>query len=423
MNKRRQRRMILVAAVTFVVLPIILLFASWRFYTTVGILPWDWPRMAQYLKLSRTNPIETEDGPARRGPRARVRLETLLTGIDNPTTMTLSPGGEVFYILQKRGDILKMTPEGDLLDGEYVDLSDRIEAGGTEQGLFSMVFEPGFEGEGYVFISYSDLNGDVIVSRFEANLDSLDPDSELIILKVDQFEADHNGGSLIFGPDGYLYAGFGDGGGFGDPHQQGQDMQSLRSTLVRIDVSNASEDEPYTIPPDNPFIDDPEGADEIWAYGLRNPWRLAWEPDTEDLFIGDVGQYLFEEIDVIPAGEGGLNYGWSAMEGLECYEGTECDPTQYVKPLVTYNHTEGCSITGGYFYRGEAIKDIQGMYVFGDYCQGRIWGLLRDDNGRVQVTELLGRNDTFISAFAEDADGELYVVNLIEGEILKVVGN
>jgi glucose/arabinose dehydrogenase len=240
-----------------------------------------------------------------------------------------------------------------------------------------------------------------------------------VLLRIDQPAANHNGGQLQFGPDGYLYIGMGDGGRAGDPWGNAQNPDVLLGKLLRIDVAGEGA---YRIPPDNPFVDRSNVRPEIWALGLRNPWRYSFDAMTQDFYVADVGQNTYEEVDFQSAGSGGgENYGWDVMEGRHCFEpASGCDTTGLVLPVAEYDHSLGCSITGGYVYRGSRYPALNGVYFFGDYCSGRIWGLRRQDGGRWQMA-LLQESGVTISSFGEDAGGELYVLNYGDGMIYRLI--
>ncbi len=326
-------------------------------------------------------------------------------------------GSRRLFVLEKRGRV-RILADGKLLAAPFLDLTGRVGSSAYEQGLLGIAFHPDYAQNGYVFVNYTDLNGDTVVARFSVTDDPnmADPTSEVRVLWIDQPASNHNGGHLVFGPDGYLYVGMGDGGGAGDRYGNGQNGQTLLAKILRLDVDEL----PYTIPSDNPFVGDPNMVDEAWAYGLRNPWRFSFDRETGDLYIADVGQNLFEEVNFQPAGSGGgQNYGWPIMEGLHCYAAEECDPRGLTLPVAQYDHDEGCSITGGYVYRGQDFPSLRGIYFFGDFCSGIIWGMMRDKQGKWQVTRLLD-SDLMISTFGEDEAGELYVAD-INGGVYRIV--
>ena len=251
--------------------------------------------------------------------------------------------------------------------------------------------------------------------------DQGDPGSEQIILRVEQPAANHNGGQIQFGPDGYLYIGTGDGGQAGDPWGNAQNPGALLGKMLRIDVMGA---DAYEIPSDNPLLDQPGAHPEIWATGTRNPWRFSFDRATGDLYIADVGQNLYEEVNFQPAASrGGENYGWDVMEGNHCFEpATGCDVEGLVLPVAEYDPGLGCSITGGYVYRGSRYPDMAGVYFYGDFCSGNIWGLRQDEAGDWE-TALLLETDLSISTFGEDAEGELYVASYNDGIVYQLVAS
>jgi glucose/arabinose dehydrogenase len=294
----------------------------------------------------------------------------------------------------------------------FLDIRDRIRSAGSEQGLLGLAFHPNFLGNGFFYVNYTDGLGNTVVSRFTASTVAgpTPPGSERMILTLTQPASNHNGGHLAFGPDGYLYIGTGDGGGGGDTFRNGQNGQTLLGAMLRLDVDSSL---PFAIPADNPYVGIEGVRDEIWAFGLRNPWRYAFDRLTGDLFIADVGQNDYEEINVQPASSlGGENYGWPVMEGRQCFpSGTTCQMVVLTFPIHEYDHSQGCSITGGYVYRGLELPSAAGVYVFGDFCTGRIWGLFSNDGSSRTLAEL-GRSDIRITSFGEDESGELYVVGV-----------
>jgi glucose/arabinose dehydrogenase len=265
-------------------------------------------------------------------------------------------------------------------------------------------------------VNYTDREGDTVIARYTARGNTADPKSAAVLLKIDQPYANHNGGQLAFGPDGYLYIATGDGGSGGDPQNNGQNLGTLLGKLLRIDVSG----DKYTVPKDNPFVNRSGARPEIWAYGLRNPWRFSFDRRTGDLFVADVGQNQFEEVNFQPrASKGGENYGWRLKEAANCYEpATNCARGTLVDPIAAYDHSKGNSITGGYVYRGKALPDLVGRYVYGDFGSGRLWTATRGSNGRWTARELLDTNQV-ISTFGEDEDGELYLADYGSGTLLR----
>jgi len=326
---------------------------------------------------------------------------------DFPTAMRQAPGDDRhWYLLERTGVIYRFENRpGASSRTTVLDLSGQIDTGG-EGGLLGMAFHPRFQRNGEVFLSFT-RDGSPLrsyVSRFRSpdGGRTLDVNSEEPLLTLDQPYANHNGGHIAFGPDGHLYIGFGDGGSAGDPLGNGQDPDTLFGALLRID---ADAGDPYGTPADNPFADG-GGRAEIYAWGLRNPWRFSFDRQTGGLWLGDVGQNEWEEVDCIDRGG---NYGWNIREGAHCYGAPDCDTAGLTDPVAEYGHDLGCSITGGYVYRGSAIPALRGGYIHGDFCSGRIWALFDDGSGEPVVRELLD-SDQRIVAFAQGAGGELYVL-------------
>ena len=326
----------------------------------------------------------------------------------------------LFLVLQS-GRILVFANDPEVRSAvTFLDLGDTVHRG-LEEGLLGLAFDPQFSDNGYFYVYYSVLSPRrSVISRFSVsadNSDKADRSSERVILEVRQPFSNHNGGHLVFGPDGYLYIGLGDGGSGGDPQDNGQDPSTLLGTILRIDVSHLDELGSYVIPLTNPFVGRGGGARaEIWAYGLRNPWRFNFDRDTGDLWAGDVGQGAYEEIDIIKPG---ANYGWAVMEGLHCFRERGCDEEGLEPPVIEYSHADGCSVTGGYVYRGLRLPSLYGAYVYGDFCSGKIWALRHDGVG---VTEHLQIVDSGlpIPAFGEDQSGEIFILSF-DGRIYRFV--
>ena len=334
--------------------------------------------------------------------------ETVTSGLVRPVDLQHAgdDSGRLF-IIEKVGRI-RVLQDGSLLDFPYLDITDRVGSGGNEQGLLGLAFHPNYAVNGLFFVNYTDKNGNTVISRFRVTGDPnvADPTGEAVLLRADQPFQNHNGGVLAFGPDGYLYAGLGDGGSAGDPFGNAQSTNTLLGKILRLDVDSA---EPYAIPPDNPF------GSEIWAYGLRNPWRLSFDRGTGDLYIGDVGQNQWEEIDFVPAGtSGGMNFGWNILEGTHPYSGGSQD--SLVPPVAEYSHSQGCSVTGGYVYRG-TMPEWNGIYLYGDYCSGTVWGLIPSNGG--WQNQVLYSGVGRITSFGQDEAGEVYLV-LDGGQILRL---
>lgn len=352
-------------------------------------------------------------------PAPAISFEQIFDGLDNPVGyIDANDGSGRFFIVEQSGRVL-ISAGGDLRETPFLDIGELISTS-SEQGLLSMALDPGFPDNGRVFVSYTDTEGDSQIVRYTVSPDDpnqLDPSTATTILSLDQPYQNHNGGNILFGPDGFLYIGFGDGGSQGDPDNRAQDPGILFAKILRIDVSG--DQEPYGIPADNPFVDDASFAPETFAWGFRNPWRFSFDRETGDLWIGDVGQSTIEEIDLIPAGTSGQNFGWSIMEGNECYDTGNCDDAGLTAPVDQYTHDYGCSVTGGFVYRGSIVPDLAGTYLFADYCTGYLWGLIANGDGSFSTSDLLetGYNP---SSFAQDASGELYVLDL-SGGIYRIV--
>jgi glucose/arabinose dehydrogenase len=326
-------------------------------------------------------------------------------------------GSGRLYVLEQAGRVRVIERDGSLRPAPFVDLSGRILSGG-ERGLLGFAFHPDYARNRRVFVHYSRAgDGATIVAELRAAADgrSADPASQRELLQLTQPFSNHNGGQLAFGPDGYLYIGLGDGGSGGDPFGNAQNTSVLLGKILRIDVDAApSGGRAYAIPPDNPFAADGVrpggGLPEVWAYGLRNPWQFSFDPEGGDLYIGDVGQGRWEEVNRQPGdSRGGENYGWDVMEGRHCYEG-DCDQAPYLKPIAEYSHDLGCSITGGHVYRGQRQPELAGIYVFGDYCSGLLF-TLQVDEGTV-TPKIVLESGLSITAFGTGEDGEIYVAGL-----------
>jgi len=346
-----------------------------------------------------------------------IELELVVNGLEQPTGMAVvdSDLGRLF-IIEKSGRI-RLVESGQLVSAPFLDIRDRVGSSGSEQGLLGLAFDLNYSENGFLYVDYTDLDGNTVVSRFTAtDSNHADSASEQVVLTQDQPAANHNGGQLAFGPDGYLYISFGDGGGGGDTFGNGQNQQSWLASILRIDVSNGL---PYSVPSDNPFLSKPQARPELWAKGLRNPWRFSFDRQTGEMYIADVGQGNYEEVNVIPQGKGGENFGWPIMEGLHCYTTTSCNQSGYVLPVVEYDHSQGCSITGGYVYRGSKFPSLNGTYFFGDYCSGIIWGLRRDATNEWHVAKLLD-TELQLSSFGEDDAGEIYVLDLGGGTVYQI---
>ena len=369
-------------------------------------------------------PDESSDsGKARHTPTLnsiRIELQEVAAGFEQPLFAAhAGDGSGRLFVVQQTGAVRIV--EGDRVQAEpFLDLSERVVVG-SEQGLLGLAFHPSYEDNGRLFVNYTDLDGDTVVAEYAAAGDRADPSSERVLLSIDQPFSNHNGGALAFGPDSHLYIATGDGGSGGDPMGNGQSLDTLLGKLLRIDIDAPTGDLPYGVPDDNPFVGRAGARPEIWAYGLRNPWRFSFDPATGDLWIGDVGQSEHEEIDHSGGGRGG-NFGWNVMEGNACYEPPSgCDRSEFELPVAQYSHDLGCSVTGGHVYRGRAQRALRGVYLFSDYCSGTIWGLdaARPGAGVVRLLE----SGRAVSSFGVDEAGELYLTDLGSGTLLRIVSN
>ena len=341
-------------------------------------------------------------------PLQGLALEVVAAGLQNPVFVTAPPGDDRIFVLEQPGRV-RIVEQGELAAKPFLDVSEFIGVHSLEQGLVGMAFHPGFEDNQRFFIYYTNTDGDtrVVAYRVSGDRNVADVDSAVMVLAVDQPAGNHNGGMLEFGPDGYLYVALGDGGGANDQFDNGQRVETLLGSLLRVDVDSNS---PYAIPPDNPFVD-AVGQPEIWAYGLRNPWRFSFDAETGLLYIADVGQSEFEEINIADADAAGLNYGWSIVEGVQCFQATTCDDAGATGPVVAYPHSEGCSVIGGYVYRGAAIPELAGHYFYGDWCGGWVKSFRFDG---IDVLDLEDWSQDFgpigqVLSFGQDGMGELYV--------------
>lgn len=347
-----------------------------------------------------------------------IALQRVTSGLASPLGI-VSAGDARLFIVQQRGTIV-IWDGTRLLPTPFLDVHNLISCC-NERGLLGLAFHPHYAANGLFFIHYTAPNGDVTIARYAVSASDpnrADPASAGILLTISHSEfANHNGGELQFGPDGYLYIGVGDGGSGGDPHNHAQDLTQLLGKLLRIDVDRP----PYAVPPSNPFASRAGARGEIWAYGLRNPWRFSFDRDTGDLWIADVGQDRYEEVDLQPAtSAGGEDYGWRLMEGLHCFNpSTNCPTAGLTTPILEYNHNVGCSITGGYRYRGARFPRLRGIYFYGDYCSGTIWGATQT-NGAWSSRAMLPTSFA-ITSFGEDVNGELYLVDYNGGVLYQVV--
>ncbi len=356
----------------------------------------------------------------------RVRVEPLIEGLVAPVWLThAGDGSGRLFILEKAGTI-RVVRDGQLVATPFLDIRDRVGSSASEQGLLGLAFAPDYSESGHFFVNYTDKRGDTVVSRFQVSgePDAADSASEFKVLGIDQPAANHNGGGLLFGPDGHLWIGTGDGGAANDRFGNGQNPATLLGKMLRLDVTS-DPSQPYLIPADNPWMgadwNGQDVADEVWALGLRNPWRYSFDRATGDLWIADVGQNTYEEVHRVAAGSaGGLNFGWPIMEGLHCFATQNCDQVGLELPVAEYRHgADGCSITGGYVYRGAAFPALTGAYLFSDFCSGKIWGLQQSGDAWERVE--LADTNLAVSSFGEDEAGELYVTDLGGGGVYRIV--
>jgi hypothetical protein len=349
-------------------------------------------------------------------PSVKISLARIVSGLGSSIGV-VSAGDSRLFVIVQTGKILIV--DGGAVKGTFLDISDRISSG-TERGLIGLAFHPQYASNGRFFVRYTDKTGDVRISEFHVSSDpnKADATSERSLLTVShRLAPNHNGGTIAFGPDGYLYIGTGDGGGAGDPNGNGQKLSVLLGKMLRIDVDRTSGSLNYAIPADNPFVGQSGKRAEIWAYGLRNPYGFSFDKATGDLWIADVGQDHWEEVDRATAADGlgrGANYGWNVIEGGHCYApAAGCDTSGKVMPLAEYNHgsgdSTGCSIIGGFVYRGSAHPELVGRYFFGDYCSGKIWDLAAAGPAP-QTVQDLDSSGLKITGWGQGADGELYVV-------------
>ena len=356
---------------------------------------------------------------------ALVGFREMITGLTEPVFITnAGDGSGRLFIVERAGRIL-LYKKRVLAPTPFLDIRSIVNSAGGEQGLLALAFHPNYRMNGQFYTVFTDQSGNLVLSRFtqsSSNPDLADPDSRITLLVIPHpVNQNHNGGTLAFGPDGYLYWSTGDGGSAGDPPNNAQNLNLLLGKILRIDVDHVDPGLNYAIPPSNPFVGNPNARPEIWAYGLRNPWRFSFDRMTGDIFIGDVGQASREEIDFQPAAStGGENYGWRVMEGTLCYDpATGCDQSGKVLPIIDYDHSLGCAVTGGYIYRGSLFPDMQGQYFYSDICSGIIFSIYHDPMTGWTGTQVV---DTpyAISTFGEDEQGGLYFTDHYAGRIFQM---
>ncbi|HEX2205305.1 MAG TPA: PQQ-dependent sugar dehydrogenase [Longimicrobium sp.] len=350
------------------------------------------------------------------GAGSGLRLVEVARGLEGPVHVAAPAGDARVFVVEQPGRI-RVIENGALLPTPFLDIRGRVSSGG-ERGLLSVAFHPRYAENGFFFVDFTDTGGDTRVERFRVGADRnrADPASAKLILTVDQPYSNHNGGQIAFGPDGKLYVGMGDGGSGGDPHGHGQDATTLLGDLLRIDVDAG---DPYGIPPGNPFAGPTPGRDEIWATGLRNPWRFSFDRETGLLYVADVGQGAWEEVNVVPAAQGGLDYGWNVMEGAHCYRASSCPRDGLTLPVLEYSHDGGaCSVTGGHVYRGDAIPAIRGHYFYADYCAGWVRSFRHAGGEAVDRRSWTLGELGNVTSFGEDGAGELYLATA-DGRVLR----
>ena len=359
-----------------------------------------------------------------------IGLEPFAEGFEQPVFVADPDDGTGRrFVVEQPGRIAILREDGGIDPEPFLDITDLVESGGSEQGLLSVALHPAFAENGEFFVGYTaqagEGAGDNTIARYRVSADSpdrADPASGEILLALPDPFPNHNGGLVMFGPDGFLYAGFGDGGAGGDPLGNGQNPQALLGKILRLDVDADPGEAPYAIPADNPFADGAVARPEIWASGLRNPWRFSFDRETGDLWTADVGQNQIEEVNRQPAASaGGENYGWDLTEGTACFSEDACSTAGLTLPVVEYTHDFGCSVTGGYVYRGDSVPALRGVYLYADYCTGLLWGLGQDADG-AWVASASIETGLNISSFSEDASGELYATDL-GGTIYRVTGD
>lgn len=366
---------------------------------------------------------ETAPSPAQNAASlpdaSQLAWTEVVSGLARPLDLAHSGDGSGRLFVLEQVGVIRIIQNDQLLPEPFLDIRDRVGATSNEQGLLGIAFHPQYPQNGYFYLNYTDRRGDTVIARYSVSADSpdrADPNSEFVLLQVDQPYPNHNGGQVAFGPDGYLYIALGDGGSANDPQGRGQSLNTLLGKILRIDVDNGDR---YAIPADNPFVGG-GGLPEIWMYGLRNPWRFSFDTATGDMYIADVGQNAWEEINFWPAGApGGANFGWAYREGAHPFRDTPPAGVELIDPVAEYQHPTGCSVTGGYVYRGAALPEMQGVYLYSDYCSGIVWGLLRQPDGGWQNGVLFELRAT-VTSFGLDEAGEIYLINQAGGSVLRL---
>ncbi len=363
-------------------------------------------------------------GPTDASPTG-VDVAVVTSDLDAPVDIANADDGSGRLFVVEQAGRIRIVRDGTLVDRPFLDIVDRIASGG-ERGLLGLAFHPDYPTDPRLFVDYTDRDGNTVIAQFNVSVadpDLADPASEVGLLHITQPFGNHNGGAVVFGPDGMLYVATGDGGSGGDPQGNGQNLDTLLAKVLRIDVDVAPGSiDPYEVPADNPFAGDPDARPETWLSGLRNPWRIRFDRGTGDLWIGDVGQGAWEEIDVARAGSSGLDYGWNVMEGFHCYQPSEgCDQGGLTLPVTEYGHDQGCAVIGGVVVRDARQGNLDGRYLFGDSCTDNLWAIDPASDGPQDPVLLttLGRG---LSAFGEGEDGTVYATSVGTGELLRISG-
>ena len=373
---------------------------------------------------------------------SQLEANLIASDLNQPLYICNIPSTNILLILEQDG-LIKILENEEIKDELFLDISDRVHQTwypADERGLLGLAFDPNYINNRSFYINYINQEGFTVISRFKVINNIAEPSSEQILLKLKQPYMNHNGGFLEFGPDGYLYISIGDGGSAGDPENRAQDLTNLFGTIIRIDVSDK---ESYEIPKDNPFYNKEKIMSEIWHYGLRNVWRFSFDSKNGDMYLGDVGQNLWEEIDYQPNSHpGGINFGWNIMEGNHCFDANNqnCDSLNTVLPIFEYpndaNYAKtiigwdqpdmhGCSVTGGYVYRGSSKPELYGRYFFGDYCTGKVWSIKKNSknldliNHTTELLALMNKTEFYLSSFGEDENNELYLIDY-SGDIYSI---
>ncbi|MFN8530949.1 MAG: PQQ-dependent sugar dehydrogenase [Anaerolineae bacterium] len=384
--------------------------SKWKYMAAAGML---------IAVMGLTGSIAAQDNVITRDAvpdASKVQLTEVAGSFTRPLLVTHAGDGSGRLFVVEQTGFIWVVKDGERLETPFLDVSQLVSPeatrpdGYTERGLLGLAFSPTYAEDGRFFIDYTDIGGTSVLARYQVsadNPDTADSDSAHVLLTQAQPFPNHNGGHLAFGPDGYLYVAFGDGGDAGDPYNNAQQLNTWLGKILRIDVSG----DEYAVPTDNPFVNTDGALAEIWAYGVRNPWRFSFDRATGDLYIADVGQNTWEEVNFQPAGDpGGENYGWRIYEATHPYSGAAA-PANMTLPIAEYNHNDGISVSGGYVYRGENLPDLQGVYFYGDFGTGTIWAAWRDANMGWHSDPFIQYSGHSISSFGEDEVGELYVVD------------